>query len=701
MVLTLRLRFFLSLTGALLLTSLLVLLSTPHHHSQLTTFWLHDLPPLTPLLRILTYTGVLLISLSSFISRPPFGDSPLQAPELFAFTLPSFFSLEGAMRLIGGRWITHGRLRLLRGVMLVAWVCCIVGLGGRVPGVVVGLLHFLLHGVVSGCIGTSHRWYVPVYTLLALMFADGNQALSLDSVIHSHYPSYPLYSHSSSSPSTVSGSGLARKLVLIASISTLFYGGLTKLLNGGWKWLNGRSLAYYVSSEENGRWGLLKRVMSSQPLLSLFLSVSSIVLECGAIVAVFSRFWRPIVLANAAAFHFGIWLTMWPNYLPQTWCYGVGTQWPWEELPAYPALVPPQWATSHQPTFLLPHWPAYFHSTPFWACWAATLLCVFLTFVTLFRIEYWPLTGIPMYSFYRDNSFSYRFLRDERQAQFVAVEHVHSGYPNALAWSNLWIILRLKNTDPRVRHEIAEARRRRKVEKLQQRPAALAVGGAKRPWRSLLDPPGVGEGVGSIDDPDERWYVNLKGRVTKEGAVRGVLTKQWRRTLHNVAAADMAAKPVGRIHAPKEGEGARIDAEESEGEVGVEGMGGGGVTGGWEGRDEEEAEADVEGEGEGETEEAEGEGVVRRRRKGGSVGGVGVDPSLAATGSSPRPSPRPVYPGEAWLLKQRDGLRMYAEECEWKLPEWAEATGELQLRCKLRHGYAVLARCPWNPAKQQ
>ena len=671
MVLTLNLRFFLSFTGALLLTFLLFLLSTPRHHAHLASFWLHDLPPLHPSIRILAYSGTLLISLISYVSRPPFGDSPLQAPELFHYTLSSFFSLEGAMALLGRRWITQQRLRLLRAVMVAAWLCCIAGFGGRTPAVVLGLLHFLLHGVVSGCIGTSHRWYVPVYTLLALMFANGNASFSVDALIHRRYPSYPLYS--AFSPSSVADSGLARKLVLIASISTLFYGGLTKLLNGGWKWLNGRSLAYYVSSEENGRWGLLKQLMNSQPALSLFLSVSSIVLECGAVVAVFSRFWRPIVLANAAAFHFGIWLTMWPNYAPQTWCYGVGTQWPWETVPRYAELVPPAWAQSTQPTWtLLGAAPEYFYTGRFVACCLATLLCVFLTFVTLFRIEYWPLTGIPMYSFYRDNSFSYRFLRDERQAQFVAVEHVQSGYPNALAWSNLWIILRLKNTHPAVKDEIAEAKRRRKEGKL-ARPAA-SPSAARRPWR-LFEPPEV---VGSIEDPEERWYVNLKGRVTREGSTRGVLTKQWRRTLHNIAAADMAAKPSGRIHAPKEGEGAVIDAEESEGEIADARQ--------TDPQDEKETDADDEG----------ASPRATRRRKG---RGPRVDTGMALAGATPRPSPRPVYPGEAWLLGERDSMRRYAVECDWQLPAWAELTGELQLRCKLRHGYAVLARCPWNPTK--
>ena len=137
-----------------------------------------------------------------------------------------------------------------------------------------------------------------------------------------------------------------------------------------------------------------------------------------------------------------------------------------------------------------------------------------------------------------------------------------SGYPNALAWSNLWIILRLKNTAPHVKGEIAEYKRRWKAERDGNKPATTLA--AERAERRA----GRARGGGQVlDDPDERWYVNLKNRVTRDGATYGVLTKQWRRTLHNVAAEDMAAKPHGRVHAPKEGEEARIEAEESEGDL--------------------------------------------------------------------------------------------------------------------------------------
>jgi hypothetical protein len=159
-------------------------------------------------------------------------------------------------------------------------------------------------------------------------------------------------------------------------------------------------------------------------------------------------------------------------------------------------------------------------------------LWVFLSMVALLRIEWWPLTGIPMYSFYRDHTYSYRHLRDAAQAQQVALEHAASGYPNALAWSNLWITLRLCNMDPKLRQQ--------KDEKKQLKQQSSAAAGPER--KSV-------ESSGLLSS--EREFVNLKARVTDKaytrGGRKGVYLKQWRRTLHNVASADMASKPLGQI----------------------------------------------------------------------------------------------------------------------------------------------------------
>ena len=76
-------------------------------------------------------------------------------------------------------WINHTAIHFIRMLTVSGFLACIVGVGGQLPPVLVGIGMFLMHGIVQGCIGTSHRWYVPVYTCLALMFANGNADHSL------------------------------------------------------------------------------------------------------------------------------------------------------------------------------------------------------------------------------------------------------------------------------------------------------------------------------------------------------------------------------------------------------------------------------------------------------------------------------------------------------------------------------------------
>lgn len=269
----------------------------------------------------------------------------------------------------------------------------------------------------------------------------------------------------------------------------------------------------------------------------------------------------------------------------------------------------------------------------------ATALCVFLHFITFLRVEWWPLTGIPMYSFYRDETFDYKYLRDVKQAQHVANEHskctmqyysylfegwaaanatvilahcvymcvcvrivVESQYPNALAWSNLWIVLRLKNVDPAVQSK-------RKAAGQPDEPMRPASPGSAI---SDSDRAVAGNDEQDVEDLTEQTSVNMRSRFTTAKNGRGVLAKQYRRTLHNVAAVDMAAKPAGHI-----------DVNDSKLQSSKE------------------------------------------------------------------------YPAQRWLRESLPIFKSY----DLELPKWAEQTGELQLRCRLKNGYAVLAKIPWNAAE--
>ena len=93
-------------------------------------FWVNDLAPLTGAMRIYIYTTLLMTAMLSHYARPHLGDSPLQAPELYGYTLPQFFSREGAMKLMHTtKWVNKPTLRAIRAMTVMAFGMCIVGAG--------------------------------------------------------------------------------------------------------------------------------------------------------------------------------------------------------------------------------------------------------------------------------------------------------------------------------------------------------------------------------------------------------------------------------------------------------------------------------------------------------------------------------------------------------------------------------------------
>jgi len=128
---------------------------------------------------------------------------------------------------------------------------------------------------------------------------------------------------------------------------------------------------------------------------------------------------------SAAGLHLGIWLTMWPNYFPQTFCYLLGVYWP----------VPDKWSVV---AHTMPQMQA--SGVALFVAWMSVALCGVLTVIALLKLEYWPFTGIPMYSFYRDASYDYKWLRDARQAQvyeWLAVLVVVGGGDDVAAVSDI------------------------------------------------------------------------------------------------------------------------------------------------------------------------------------------------------------------------------------------------------------------------
>jgi len=77
--------------------------------------------------------------------------------------------------------------------------------------------------------------------------------------------------------------------------------------------------------------------------------------------------------------------------------------------------------------------------------WIFSLLMLFVTIAALYRIEVWPITGVPMYSQYRSPSFP--LPRNFRELEERAISWIESGYPINLMWQNTWTSLLLVNTN--------------------------------------------------------------------------------------------------------------------------------------------------------------------------------------------------------------------------------------------------------------
>ncbi len=409
----------LCVAGSLLSTGALWLLAPPAWKLATAEFWLDDLPPMHGMLRILAYGGLLLL----MFPWQRLGGSPLQAPETWRWTAREFYVPVGFQRELGRFWHSYERLRLLRTVVVVSWICCILGFGGQLPAVITGVGVLLLNGVAQGAIGRCHRWYVPTYTLLALALSDGRGTYSLDAILFDAWSGYPFPTLAAES-SPVLQSGLARKLVLVSGIFTLTSAGIAKLRSAGLRWMSGSTLGFHMRARSPARWPALRTWLASSPRALMLLSVWVVAFELVAVVALWGSDLRPAILLTAVALHLGIGLVMTPNYTPQSFCYSLAVAWPWLSIAEHP-LAASQWHAAGLGVTL--------------AVWLSSAFVVFLALVTLLRIEYWPFTYIPMYSRYRGPSEHSRHVQDARMALVHSLDQARHDQPLLQQWFSLRI----------------------------------------------------------------------------------------------------------------------------------------------------------------------------------------------------------------------------------------------------------------------
>ncbi len=219
-----------------------------------------------------------------------------------------------------GKLLWAGRVPLL-----IVWVMAVIGLGGRTPLVLTAIGFVVYYSISKCCTGTGHGLHLPMYTLIVLALYVRPGRFSADALIARLWPAYPLRPGSS-----VDMTGAARTLVLVLAVYTLFAGGVSKMWVGGIGWMDGLTLQEYLKWQnhpkgELGRW-MLQFVLDHR-WLAILLSVWTVALELGSILAIPFRRYRNLVFLNACAFHIGIYLLMFPRYFPQMACYVIVMHW--------------------------------------------------------------------------------------------------------------------------------------------------------------------------------------------------------------------------------------------------------------------------------------------------------------------------------------------------------------------------------------
>jgi hypothetical protein len=379
------------------------------------SFWCDDLPPLDGRLRAVV-VGLL------FLRGAATPVSPLYIVELQRCLDDSLYAPVGVMAMFGPGMPSAPLLVVLRAALVVCWLAAAAGLLWRFTAPATAILFATAYGFLLGNLGAAHFGHLEMYAFGCLCFARSRN-YSLDIVLARRWR---WYARLAGEPSRLARTGFARKCVLVCASFVLFDGGLSKLLEAGPRWADGVTLRTQIAIEPffgvAWRSPATARLLMDHPHLAAVASGATLALELGAPVALFSRAWRHAVFPAAALFHAGIFLVMLPDYWPSVIVYalvidwGVVGSWLSRKHGAAVRDTSSRVASSEvRPGRAAPE---------ILAGAVATLLACALAAVGAGRVEYFPVSRIPMYAEYVSpdsiSGVELASLRDEATLQRVA-----------------------------------------------------------------------------------------------------------------------------------------------------------------------------------------------------------------------------------------------------------------------------------------
>jgi hypothetical protein len=289
--------------------------------------------------------------------KGPHGDGPLSAAHVFRKTnkhviLYSFGEFFATLDQNGIDIATC--LELLQSVCLGTWILSLVASWTvpkdqlfvcwkrRLVFSVLALSYIILHGCMAGLNGVSHRFYLAMYSFVALLLEANLPGIQ------------------------------AHPFICLFSGHTFFAAGVSKLVNSDFTWHNGQALCRYIGRDARHQfWGPFCITMAP----------ASLAFELGTpflLLPVFGFAGKVVYTFLALTFHLAIAILMFPRYTSQSCAYSLLFRTATNAAAA-------AGGSSHKP-------PHGIQRILF-----ATLCCI-LMLTTVFRLDGWPLTAVPMYS---------------------------------------------------------------------------------------------------------------------------------------------------------------------------------------------------------------------------------------------------------------------------------------------------------------
>lgn len=195
---------------------------------------------------------------------------------------------------------TPGVWTALYGVTFGAGLLALVGLFTRTSLFVLALGLWILVGHAYSYADVHHREALFLIFLILLPLAPVGEQLSLDALLRRRRGAL-------SDPSLSTMAMWPLKLLHVLLSLTYFSTGITKLLSGGLRWMNGYTVAIYTFGDAVQRHRPLGIWIAQHHTVCVLLGVATIAFETFYFVSLFLPRLAPLIFLSGILFHFGLW----------------------------------------------------------------------------------------------------------------------------------------------------------------------------------------------------------------------------------------------------------------------------------------------------------------------------------------------------------------------------------------------------------